>query len=35
MAVVQGSIDLDEFFESIGEKRTPFTDKLFALIGKM
>lgn len=27
-----GSIDLDEFFESVGEHRSPFTDKLFALI---
>lgn len=29
-----GNIDYDEFFESIGEMRSPFTDKLFALIGK-
>ncbi len=29
-----GNIDYDEFFESIGEARSPFTDKLFALIGK-
>lgn len=29
-----GNIDFDEFFESIGEIRSPFTDKLFALIGK-
>lgn len=29
-----GNIDYDEFFESIGEVRSPFTDKLFALIGK-
>lgn len=28
-----GNIDYDEFFESIGEVRSPFTDKLFALIG--
>jgi hypothetical protein len=28
-----GNIDYDEFFESIGEMRSPFTDKLFALIG--
>lgn len=28
-----GNIDYDEFFESIGEQRSPFTDKLFALIG--
>lgn len=28
-----GNIDFDEFFESIGEARSPFTDKLFALIG--
>lgn len=27
-----GNIDYDEFFESIGEARSPFTDKLFALI---
>ncbi|KAJ1434657.1 hypothetical protein B484DRAFT_446516 [Ochromonadaceae sp. CCMP2298] len=27
-----GNIDYDEFFESIGETRSPFTDKLFALI---
>lgn len=27
-----GNIDYDEFFESIGELRSPFTDKLFALI---
>mmetsp|Transcript_32101 Transcript_32101/g.54133 ORF Transcript_32101/g.54133 Transcript_32101/m.54133 type:complete len:327 (+) Transcript_32101:235-1215(+) len=27
-----GNIDYDEFFESIGEVRSPFTDKLFALI---
>lgn len=30
-----GNIDYDEFFESIGEVRSPFTDKLFALIGKL
>jgi hypothetical protein len=30
-----GNIDYDEFFESIGEMRSPFTDKLFALIGKL
>ncbi len=29
-----GAIDADEFFEAIGEVRSPFTDKLFALIGK-
>lgn len=29
-----GNIDYDEFFESIGEMRSPFTDKLFALIGE-
>ena len=29
-----GNIDYDEFFESIGEIRSPFTDKLFALIGE-
>lgn len=29
-----GNIDYDEFFESVGELRSPFTDKLFALIGK-
>eukprot|EP01036_Dinobryon_divergens_P023852 gene23851-32241_t len=27
-----GAIDLDEFFDSVGEQRSPFTDKLFALI---
>lgn len=27
-----GAIDFDEFFEAIGEIRSPFTDKLFALI---
>jgi Ca2+-binding EF-hand superfamily protein len=27
-----GNIDADEFFEAIGEARTPFTDKLFAMI---
>jgi Ca2+-binding EF-hand superfamily protein len=27
-----GAIDYDEFFESVGENRSPFTDKLFALI---
>eukprot|EP01038_Epipyxis_sp_PR26KG_P005503 gene5503-7618_t len=27
-----GNIDYDEFFESVGELRSPFTDKLFALI---
>lgn len=27
-----GNIDFDEFFEAIGEIRSPFTDKLFALI---
>mmetsp|Transcript_26063 Transcript_26063/g.69352 ORF Transcript_26063/g.69352 Transcript_26063/m.69352 type:complete len:279 (+) Transcript_26063:28-864(+) len=27
-----GSIDSDEFFEMLGEKRSPFTDALFALI---
>jgi len=30
-----GNIDFDEFFESIGEVRSPFTDKLFALIGDL
>lgn len=30
-----GAIDFDEFFEAIGEIRSPFTDKLFALIGKI
>ena len=29
-----GAIDYDEFFEAVGEVRSPFTDKLFALIGK-
>lgn len=29
-----GAIDYDEFFEAVGEDRSPFTDKLFALIGK-
>ncbi len=29
-----GAIDFEEFFESVGEERSPFTDKLFALIGK-
>lgn len=28
-----GNISYDEFFEAVGEERTPFTDKLFALIG--
>jgi hypothetical protein len=28
-----GNIDYDEFFESVGEVRSPFTDKLFSLIG--
>ncbi len=28
-----GAIDYDEFFEAVGEMRSPFTDKLFALIG--
>jgi hypothetical protein len=28
-----GNIDHEEFFESVGEERSPFTDKLFALIG--
>ncbi len=28
-----GNIDYDEFFESVGETRSPFTDKLFSLIG--
>eukprot|EP01031_Cornospumella_fuschlensis_P045479 gene45479-55660_t len=27
-----GNIDLEEFFEAVGEARSPFTDKLFALI---
>lgn len=27
-----GNIDYDEFFEAVGENRSPFTDKLFALI---
>lgn len=27
-----GNIDATEFFESVGEQRSPFTDKLFALI---
>lgn len=27
-----GAIDYDEFFEAVGEDRSPFTDKLFALI---
>lgn len=27
-----GNIDFDEFFEAIGELRSPFTDKLFSLI---
>lgn len=27
-----GAIDANEFFESVGEERSPFTDKLFALI---
>ncbi len=30
-----GNIDYDEFFESVGETRSPFTDKLFSLIGKL
>jgi hypothetical protein len=30
-----GNIDFDEFFASIGEVRSPFTDKLFAIIGKL
>lgn len=29
-----GNIDLEEFFEAVNEERSPFTDKLFALIGK-
>jgi hypothetical protein len=29
-----GAIDYDEFFEAVGEVRSPFTDKLFSLIGK-
>ncbi len=29
-----GNIDYDEFFESVGETRSPFTDKLFSLIGE-
>jgi hypothetical protein len=29
-----GNIDADEFFEAVGEQRTPFTDKLFAMIGE-
>ena len=29
-----GAIDYDEFFEAVEENRSPFTDKLFALIGK-
>jgi hypothetical protein len=29
-----GNIDYDEFFESVGETRSPFTDKLFSLIGQ-
>jgi hypothetical protein len=29
-----GAIDFEEFFEAVGEERSPFTDKLFALIGK-
>jgi hypothetical protein len=29
-----GNISSDEFFEALGEQRSPFTDKLFALIGK-
>lgn len=29
-----GNIDYDEFFESVGETRSPFTDKLFSLIGR-
>lgn len=29
-----GTIDLEEFFEAVGEERSPFTDKLFALIGE-
>ena len=28
-----GNIDADEFFEAVGEQRTPFTDKLFSMIG--
>lgn len=28
-----GNIDYDEFFEAVGEVRSPFTDKLFSLIG--
>ena len=30
-----GAIDYDEFFEAVGETRSPFTDKLFALIGRL
>jgi hypothetical protein len=29
-----GNIDYEEFFEAVGEERSPFTDKLFNLIGK-
>ena len=29
-----GAIDYDEFFEAVNENRSPFTDKLFALIGE-
>lgn len=29
------SIDYEEFFESVGQERSPFTDKLFQLIGKI
>lgn len=30
-----GNIDYDEFFEAVGEVRSPFTDKLFSLIGEL
>ena len=30
-----GNIDLEEFFEAVHEERSPFTDKLFALIGNV
>ena len=30
-----GTIDIEEFYELIGEKRTKFSDKVFALIGRL
>jgi len=30
---MQGGIDFDELFETVGEPRTPFTDIVFTLVG--